>query len=93
LGKCIPIPPEERCFIYLYTHNAAHSQLAEAILNKLCGDRYMAFSAGTDPTQINPLVVSVMSEIDIDTSGYRSKALSIFKDSTIELCDNSLRSR
>jgi arsenate reductase len=70
--------------------------MAEAILNKLYGDRYMAFSAGTDPTQIDPLVVLVMSEIGIDVSNYRSKGLNIFKDSTLDyvitLCDQAKES-
>jgi hypothetical protein len=30
--------------------------MAEAFLNKMYGDRYSAFSAGSDPAQIDPLV-------------------------------------
>jgi hypothetical protein len=33
--------------------------MAEVHLNKLYGDRYAAFSAGSDLTQIDSLVVSV----------------------------------
>jgi arsenate reductase len=87
---------QKKSVLFLCTHNAARSQMAEAILNKLYGNRYTAFSAGTDPTQIDPLVVLVMSEIDIDVSNYRSKGLNIFKDSTLDyvitLCDQAKES-
>lgn len=82
--------------LFICTHNAARSQMAEAFLNKLHGDRYSAFSAGTDPTQIDPLVVLVMSEIGIDVGKQQSKALNIFKDSymdyVITLCDQAKES-
>jgi arsenate reductase len=88
--------PQKKSVLFVCTHNAARSQMAEAILNKLYGDRYMAFSAGTDPTQIDPLVVLVMSEIGIEVSDYRSKELNIFKDSTLDyvitLCDQAKES-
>jgi arsenate reductase len=70
--------------------------MAEALLNKIYGDRYTAFSAGSDPTQIDPLVVSVMSEIDIDVSNYRSKGLDVFKDCNpdyvVTVCDQAKES-
>ena len=51
---------QKKSVLFACTYNAARSQMAEAILSKLYGDRYTAFSAGTDPTQIDPLVVLVM---------------------------------
>jgi len=42
--------------LFVCTHNAVRSQMAEAFLNKIYGDRYTAFSAGSDPAQIDPLV-------------------------------------
>ena len=87
---------QKKSVLFICTHNAARSQMAEAILNKLYGDRYTAFSAGTDPTQIDPFVVLVMREIGVDVSNYRSKGLSLFKDSTIDyvitLCDQAKES-
>ena len=87
---------EKKSVLFICTHNAARSQMAEALLNKLYEDRYMAFSAGTDPTQIDPLVVLVMREIGIDVSNNRSKSLNIFQDSTLDyaitLCDQAKES-
>lgn len=61
--------------------------MAEAIVNHYFGDRFKAFSAGTEPTgYINPCVESALSELGIDTGGLRSKSLSQFLDeSTPEL--------
>jgi arsenate reductase len=43
--------------------------MAEVFLNKYAGDVYEAQSAGSTPTKINPLVVSIMKdEEDIDLS-------------------------
>jgi len=83
--------PQKKKILFICIHNAARSQMAEAILNKLYRDRYTAFSAGTDPTQIDPFVVLVMSEIGVDVSDCRSKGLSLFKNSNMDyvitLCD------
>ena len=88
--------PEKKSVLFICTHNAARSQMAEAILNKLYGDRYTAFSAGTDPKQIDPLVVSVMREIGIDVSRNQSKSLDIFKDANLDyaitVCDQAKES-
>lgn len=59
--------------IFLCTGNSARSQMAEAFLRKLAGDRYEVFSGGTEAKGINPLAVQVMSEIGIDISKQRSK--------------------
>jgi arsenate reductase len=87
---------EKKSVLFICTHNAARSQMAEALLNKLYGDRYTAFSAGTDPTQVDPLVVLVMREIGIDISSNQSKSLNIFQDVTLDyaitLCDQAKES-
>ncbi len=54
--------------LFLCTHNSAPSQMAEGLLRFLYGDEYEVFSAGTNPTQVNPLAIKVMAEIGIDIS-------------------------
>jgi len=77
--------------LFICTHNSARSQMAEAFLNKLCGDRYEAKSAGITPTQINPYVVKAMAGIGIDLSTHRSKSILEFQGKTFDyvvtVCD------
>jgi arsenate reductase len=54
--------------LFVCVHNAARSQMAEALLNRLAGDRFEAESAGLETTEINPLAVEAMKEIGIDIS-------------------------
>jgi arsenate reductase len=79
--------------LFLCTHNSARSQMAEAYLNKLYGDRYKARSAGIYPTRINPYVVKVMAEEDIDLSAARSKSIEEYLDRDLDLvvtvCDSA----
>ena len=74
------------------THNSARSQIAEGLLRTLYGDEYEVFSAGTNPTQVNPLAIKVMEEIGIDISKQYSKSLDVFKDTDIDLVVSVCRS-
>ena len=77
--------------LFLCTHNSARSQMAEAFLNKLCGDQFKAESAGITPTGINPYVKRVMAEIGISLVGHRSKSVTEFHGRTfnyvVTVCD------
>jgi arsenate reductase (thioredoxin) len=79
--------------LFICTHNSARSQMAEALLNNIYPDQYQAFSAGTIPGRIDPLVISVMSELGIDMGRYWSKGLDYFENETfdyvITVCDNA----
>lgn len=61
--------------LFICVHNSARSQMAEAWLNHLCGDRFAAESAGLEPGTINPLVVEVMREAGIDLSEKKTQAV------------------
>ncbi|MEM3737094.1 MAG: arsenate reductase ArsC [Candidatus Bathyarchaeia archaeon] len=79
--------------LFVCTHNSARSQMAEGFLNALYGDRYEAYSAGIEPTKVNPYTVKVMAEIGIDISTHRSKSIEEFIgqnfDYVVTLCDNA----
>ena len=61
--------------LFICNHNSARSQMAEAFLNTMAGDRFEAESAGFDVRELNPLAVAVMKEIGIDISGNKSKEI------------------
>ena len=61
--------------LFICVHNSARSQMAEAWLNHLCGDRFAAESAGLEPGTINPLVVEVMREAGLDLSQKKTRAV------------------
>jgi arsenate reductase len=79
--------------LFLCTHNSARSQMAEAFLNHLCGDKFRAESAGISPTGINAYVKRAMAEIGIDLSTQRSKRILEFQGKTFDyvvtVCDQA----
>lgn len=70
--------------------------MAEAFLRAICGDRFEAYSAGTEPTRVDPLVVDVMNEAGVDISGQNAKGLAPFLgmefDYIVTVCDAAKRS-
>lgn len=64
--------------LFLCTHNAARSQMAEALLRHLAGDRFVVASAGLDPTAVHPLTRQVLVEAGIDVSGLHAKGVNTF---------------
>ena len=81
--------------LFVCIHNSARSQIAEALLRNLAGDRFEVESAGFSPGTLNPLAVEVMKEWDIDISEYKTKSVfQFFKDGklfdyVITVCDES----
>ncbi len=62
--------------MFIYIHNAARSQIAEAFLNEMAAGRYLGISAGSQPAErVNPGAVKVVAELGIDISGRRPKRL------------------
>lgn len=64
--------------LFLCTGNSARSQMAEAILKHLAGDRFDVYSAGLDPRPIHPLTIEVMREAGVEMTGQYPKSVSEF---------------
>ena len=63
-------------------------------MNHFLGDTWQAYSAGTEPAgYVHPMAVQVMSELEIDISGCRSKSTDEFRevdlDLVITVCDDA----
>lgn len=66
---------QKKRVLFVCIHNSARSQMAEAFLNNMAGDRFEAESAGIEPGVLNPLAVEVMKEAGIDISQNKTKGV------------------
>lgn len=64
--------------------------MAEGLARRLFSDTVQVQSAGSNPTQVNPLAIEVMAEIGIDISGHTAKSIDALDlaavDTVITLC-------
>ncbi len=81
--------------LFVCVHNSARSQMAEAFLKQMAGDRFEVESAGLEPGKLNPMVVEVMKEVDIDISQNKTKSVFDFYkqgkqyDYVVTVCNES----
>ena len=79
--------------LFICTHNSARSQIAAGLLNALQGDQYDAHSAGIRAASVNPNVIKVMAELNIDISQHRLKNITEFQgqrfDYVVTVCDHA----
>lgn len=81
--------------LFVCVHNSARSQIAQELLNKMCGDYFEAQSAGLEPGTLNPLAVEVLKEEGIDISGRETRGVFDFVKSgerfahVISVCDGA----
>lgn len=63
--------------LFVCVENAGRSQMAEAFFRKYMPKGFVAISAGTKPsTQVNPIVLQAMKEVDIDIENQTPKKIS-----------------
>ena len=66
----------KKTVLFVCIHNSARSQMAEAWLNHLYGDRFNAESAGLEAGKLNPLAVEAMQEVGIDIAHKQPRRVS-----------------
>jgi arsenate reductase len=85
--------------LFVCIHNSARSQMAEAWLNHLGGGAFEAESAGLEPGSLNPLVVEVMREVNMDLAHQPTRSVfDVFKSGrllayVITVCDEASAER
>lgn len=85
--------------LFLCIHNSARSQMAEAYLKKIGGEKFQAESAGLEAGKLNPLAVEVMKEDGIDISSNTTKdVFDFFKEGrlyqyVVTVCDEANAAR
>jgi arsenate reductase len=79
--------------LFVCTGNSCRSQMAEAWTRHLLGDLFEAYSAGTQPRDVDPRAVKAMAEAGIDISGQQSKDIDSLRnmefDYVVTLCDDA----
>lgn len=83
--------------LFLCTGNSARSVLAEAILNRSGGGKFIAYSAGSMPKgEVHPETLALLKRLNYDTGSFRSKSWDEFAkpdspplDFVFTVCDNA----
>ena len=83
--------------LFICTGNSARSIFAEALLRKLGGDRFAAYSAGTRPySELNPFALQVLRDKGHDIAPLRAKNVAEFQgegappmDFVFTVCDQA----
>jgi protein-tyrosine-phosphatase len=85
---------EQSHVLFLCTGNSARSCMAEAVLNRMAPDRYLAFSAGSHPKDaVHPQALRLLKHLDYDVSMLRPKSWDEFRSGphfahVITVCSN-----
>ncbi len=83
----------EKRVLFLCNHNSSRSIMAEAMVNHFLSDKWQAYSAGSNPTSVNPYAVRALRELGIEIPNAKSKPMDFFHgqqfDKVFTLCDEA----
>jgi arsenate reductase len=72
--------------LFVCVANSCQSQMAEAWLRHLGGDRFLVRSAGTEPRHLHPLATRAMQEAGVDIAAQRGKGIEAIQRESFDLC-------
>ena len=73
-----------RHLLFLCVANSARSQMAEGIARSLAPVGVTISSAGSKPSQVNPLAIRALDELGIDIRSHRSKGVDTISPDGVE---------
>lgn len=80
--------------LFLCSENSCRTQMAEAFLRDMAGDRFEAMSAGAEATILDPEAVAAMDEVGLDISRQTPKNVDQFQRERVTflvtLCDREM---
>lgn len=80
--------------LFLCSDNSCRTQMAEAFLGDMAGDRFEVLSAGAEATALDPDAVAAMDEVGINISGQAAKKVDPFMRERVSyvvtLCDREI---
>lgn len=71
--------------LFVCTHNAIRSPMAEAMLKHLQPRKVFVDSAGVRPGELDPFAVAAMQEIGLDITRHRPKTLDDLADESFDM--------
>lgn len=71
--------------LFLCVANSARSQMAEGLARWLYGARAVVASAGSRPSQVNPLAIAAMAELGVDLGAHRSKVVDAIDPAAVDV--------
>jgi arsenate reductase (thioredoxin) len=80
-----PMPGPHRV-LFVCVANSCQSQMAEAWLRRLGGERFVVRSAGTAPRHLHPLATRAMQEVGVDIGAQRGKGVDAVQRERFDLC-------
>lgn len=90
---------EKKRVLFVCIHNSGRSQMGEAFLRAIAGDRFEVASGGIESGKLNPLVARAMEEVGVSMEGHYAKRAQDFVDRgerfdyVVTVCDETSAER